>query len=59
MRAKAGGTFRPDGWHKAYRLGQFATGAGRRFAAAGVAYAGERLPSADADLRRDRRGTGA
>ncbi len=44
MRAKAQGTFRPAGWHKAYRLGAFAAGAGRRFAAAGTAYAAERLP---------------
>jgi len=44
MRAKAGGTFRPEGWHRAYRLGAFAGGAGARFAAAGVAYAEERLP---------------
>ena len=43
MRAKAGGTFRPAGWHKFYPLGAFATRAGPRFAAAGAAYAREPL----------------
>ena len=44
MRVKAGGTFRPAGWRRFYRLGAFAAGAGPRFAAAGVAYTSERLP---------------
>ena len=44
MRVKAGGTFRPAGWHRPYRLGSFAARAGQQFAAAGVAYAEERLP---------------
>jgi hypothetical protein len=44
MRVKAGGRFRPDGWHGSYPLGSFAAREGRRFAAAGVAYAGGRLP---------------
>lgn len=38
MRAKAGGSFRPDRWHKFYPLASFATREGDRFAAAGTAY---------------------
>lgn len=38
MRVKAGGRFQPDGWHRSYRLGQFAAAVGRRWAATGVAY---------------------
>ena len=38
MRVKAGGSFRPAGWHKFYPLSGFAAGEGSRFAAAGVAY---------------------
>lgn len=38
MRVKAGGRFRPDGWHRGYRPGQFAPAVGRRPAATGVAY---------------------
>lgn len=38
MRVKAEGTFRPDGWRKAWRLGRFAAAAGRRWAGRGVAY---------------------
>jgi Transposase DDE domain len=38
MRVKAGGKFRPDGWHRFYRLGDFAPRPGARFAAAGAAY---------------------
>lgn len=45
MRVKAGGSFRPAGWRRFYPLGWFADRPGRRFAAAGVAYAGERLPA--------------
>jgi hypothetical protein len=42
MRVKGGGVFRPAGWHKFYRLKQFAARAGcRRFAAAGQAYKDE------------------
>jgi hypothetical protein len=44
MRVKAGGKFRPAGWHRFHPLGAFAARAGQRFAAAGAAYAGERLP---------------
>jgi hypothetical protein len=44
MRVKAGGHFRPGGWSRFYPLGSFAAREGRRFAAAGVAYAGARLP---------------
>jgi hypothetical protein len=44
MRVKAGGLFRPTGWHRFYRLGTFASHAGQRFAARGVAYASECLP---------------
>jgi hypothetical protein len=44
MRAKAAGKFRPAGWHRFYPLGWFAARPARRFAAAGVAYTGERLP---------------
>jgi len=44
MRVKAGGKFRPAGWRRFDRLGAFAARAGDRFAAAGLAYAGERLP---------------
>jgi hypothetical protein len=40
MRAKAGGQFRPDGWHKGHPMGRFAAAAGRRWAGAGVAYPG-------------------
>lgn len=47
MRAKAGGKFRPDGWHKGHGLGRFAAAPGRRWAGAGVAYpSGERLSCA-------------
>jgi hypothetical protein len=45
MRAKKGGTFRPEGWHQGYALGRFAPAPGRRWAGAGVAYPrGEKLP---------------
>jgi hypothetical protein len=46
MRVKAGGCFRPAGWVHWYRLGRLVPQAGRRFAAAGVAYktAAEALP---------------
>jgi DDE family transposase len=44
MRAKAGGQFRPDGWHEGRPMGRFAAAAGRRWAGAGVAYpTGSRL----------------
>ncbi len=47
MRVKAGGKFRPAGWHKGYGLGAFAAGVGRRWAGAGVAYpTGRALPCA-------------
>src|SRR5579883_1133795 len=38
MRAKAGGSFRPAGWHAFYPLGSFAAREGARFAAVGTAY---------------------
>jgi hypothetical protein len=39
MRVKGGGRFRPEGWHKFHRFGQFAGRVGcPRFAAAGQAY---------------------
>jgi hypothetical protein len=38
MRVKAGGSFRPDTWHKFYPLGRFAAREGCRFAATGTAY---------------------
>jgi hypothetical protein len=38
MRAKAAGTFRPEGWHQGYPMGRFAAAAGRRWAGAGSAY---------------------
>jgi hypothetical protein len=45
MRAKAGGHFRPDGWHKGHLMAGFAAAEGRRWAGSGVAYpAGGRLP---------------
>jgi hypothetical protein len=44
MRVKAGGKFRPAGWTRFHPLGSFAARDGQRFAAAGVAYAGEQLP---------------
>jgi hypothetical protein len=45
MRVKAGGKFRPDGWHTGYGLARFAAAVGRRWAGAGVAYpTGNRLP---------------
>lgn len=44
MRVKAGGKFRPAGWRRFYPLGAFAARPGDRFAAAGTAYTGERLP---------------
>jgi hypothetical protein len=45
MRVKAGGKFRPAGWHKGHGLGAFAAGVGRRWAGAGVAYpTGSALP---------------
>ncbi len=45
MRVKAGGTFRPDGWHKGHGLRGFAAAPGRRWAGAGVAYpTGRALP---------------
>lgn len=44
MRVKAGGKFRPAGWHRFFPLGAFAAREGARFAAAGLAYTGERLP---------------
>jgi hypothetical protein len=44
MRVKAGGTFQPAGWSRPYRLGAFAARDGARFAAAGLAYAEDRLP---------------
>ena len=43
MRVKAGGTFRPAGWHRPYKLGGFAARPGQRFAAAGTAYGKEPL----------------
>lgn len=43
MRVKAGGWFRPAGWAKWRRMGQFAAREGDRFAARGTAY---RSPSA-------------
>lgn len=44
MRVKAGGHFRPAGWHRGWRMGQFAPAVGRRWSAEGVAYpAGEGL----------------
>jgi DDE family transposase len=44
MRVKAGGRFQPAGWSRFYPLGALAPPEGQRFAAAGLAYAGERLP---------------
>jgi hypothetical protein len=44
MRVKATGTFRPEGWHKFYGLGSFATRPGARFASRGLAYSGAKLP---------------
>lgn len=44
MRVKAGGTFRPTGWQRFYRLGTFAARPDQRFASSGVAYTSERLP---------------
>lgn len=38
MRVKAGGSFRPDGWHAYDPLKSFAAREGSRFAAAGTAY---------------------
>jgi DDE family transposase len=38
MRVKAGGTFRPDGWHKFYAFGRFAARLGVRYAGVGTAY---------------------
>jgi len=38
MRVKAGGHFRPAGWHRGWRMGSFAAGVGRRWSGAGVAY---------------------
>jgi hypothetical protein len=38
MRVKAGGSFRPDGWHAFHPLRSFAAREGQRFAAAGTAY---------------------
>lgn len=38
MRAKAGGMFRPGGWHRFRPMGAFAARDGVRFAAAGTAY---------------------
>jgi hypothetical protein len=38
MRVKAGGKFRPTGWHKFYALGDFVPRVGARFAAVGRAY---------------------
>ena len=38
MRVKAGGSFRPDGWHAFYPLSSFAAREGTRFAAVGTAY---------------------
>jgi hypothetical protein len=40
MRVKGAGTFRPDGWHKAYPMSRFAAAVGRRWAGVGVAYPG-------------------
>lgn len=45
MRVKAGGKFRPTGWHQFYPLGSFAAREGQRFAATGTAYTGEQLPA--------------
>jgi hypothetical protein len=44
MRVKTAGKFRPQGWHKFYPLGSFATREGSRFAAEGLAYSGAKLP---------------
>jgi hypothetical protein len=38
MRVKAGGKFRPEGWHHFYCFGDFAPGVGARFAMRGCAY---------------------
>jgi hypothetical protein len=38
MRVKAAGQFRPQGWHKFYRFGEFCSRIGSRFAAVGRAY---------------------
>jgi hypothetical protein len=40
MRVKAEGTFRPAGWHGAWRMGRFAGAPGRRWSGRGVAYQG-------------------
>lgn len=45
MRVKAGGKFKPRGWHKGYWMKDFAPAAGRRWAGAGLAYpTGQKLP---------------
>jgi hypothetical protein len=44
MRVKAGGKFRPHGWHGWYWLRDFARQPGAQFARAGVAYKSESLP---------------
>jgi hypothetical protein len=41
MRAKAAGTFRPEGWAKRRPMGRFAGAVGRRWRGAGVAYGRE------------------
>lgn len=44
MRVKAGGKFKPAGWHQSYRMKNFASGVGRRWGGVGVAYpTGEKL----------------
>jgi hypothetical protein len=44
MRVKAGGKFRPAGWHKFYAFADFAPRVGARFAAAGRAYKQSETP---------------
>lgn len=44
MRVKKGGKFKPTGWHRGYKMGQFAKEVGRKWAGEGVAYpTGEKL----------------
>jgi len=38
MRAKAGGKFRPAGWHRGHYMNAFASAVGRKWAGEGVAY---------------------
>jgi hypothetical protein len=46
MRVKAGGSFRPAGWVRWRRMGEYAARAGDRFAAAGTAYRSSDTPLA-------------